>query len=204
MNLLKFVKDMSLNDRIILTRNMKYVKRGQVLSFDDRYTVESHMYQMCIIFLQMYNYNVFNITESDRNYILYLILTHDLAESIVGDIPYHTKEYVKYNEESIEGTIIKELAGMNESINPKSNNKYCNMIKDMLDSLEFLMSMKENIRIHGSNNLVQSTGNNVLQELAIKNSVESLNKMIDDLTKAQVIRTSRQFQDFIVNVLCKM
>ena len=179
------ISNSSLLTKVKLIRGMKHIRRGQVLSFRPEYTIESHMYQMTVLFMIMWKDEIFFTDHNEELYneVLYAIITHDIGEVVIGDIPWHTKRMINYDD-SVEDKVINTL------VNEKSISYVAKDILSLLDMLEFHISLSEN-RIQG----------NILQEIAYHNSERAIKEMEKKMLEDGYICSSRKFKDFIDNII---
>lgn len=184
-DLLDRISNSSLLHKVKLIRGMKHIRRGQVLSFRPEYTIESHMYQMTVLFMIMWKDEIFFTDHNEElfNEVLYAIITHDIGEVVIGDIPWHTKRMINYDD-SIESKVISTL------IDKKEMSEVAKTILDLLDMLEFHISLSEN-RVRG----------NIMQETAYFNSEKAIRSIEKRMLDEGYICSPRKFKDFIDNII---
>lgn len=184
-SLIEEVADLDVLKKIKLVRGMKNIQRGQVLSFTDKYTIESHMYQMSVIFMILWDNDVFLFDpESDLFHeVLQAILTHDIGEAVVGDIPYHTKRLIDYDD-AIEDMTIQAIVGRQPEMSDA-----CYRILTLLDMLEFQISLHEIIKLNGESNF--------LTQVARRNSVDALNKQMKEMIEEGYICDAGKLTDLV-------
>lgn len=124
-------------DHYFLSRSLKNIPRCHTLPVENRDSVAEHVTNTLFL-ADFLNHNGFinpKLTKEQLYELKEILQYHDLGESIVGDIPYHTAKLIKDFEETAKRSIANQFG---------IEDKYSPMILELssqIDTLDFVLSM---------------------------------------------------------------